>query len=224
MASNCEDCFDRAVTIPVGPAGPTGATGAQGPVGNNGTDGDDGIVSLVNLFGGTPSSSSNFTNLITGIIPANLLTKVGDRLLIEFDVVGTVTTNTPLYTFKLNLGGIDIPGLYAASGNSVNNRNGASVTVEVIVANLSPFTLRVHVKKVESSAVFPDSLNPSNILMVSTTSNVLNYSLHNPANNIVNLIDPTVNNTLIVQGKNDTGNVADLFNSMRLSVKLIKQI
>lgn len=222
MSTNCEDCFDRSVEIPVGPTGATGSTGATGATGAAGAAGDDGTTVLINLFSSVTSTADVFTNLISGTIPANTLTKVGDTLRVEFAALGAFN-NAPLatYEFKLTLGGVDLPFTYTTDSATSVNKNAIFGTIDLIVTNLSPFTLRVHIRELDKiSGIQVGSV----IVMTGAGMDSFRYSGFDPSTDVVGLISPLVSNTLTLRGKNDTASALNSFTARRMFVKLLKQI
>jgi hypothetical protein len=220
MANNCEDCFDRSVEIPVGPTGANGSTGAQGPAGTNGTNGTNGTQVIINSTTVGKYTASTYTNLLTGTIPANTLVAVGDVLRIEFSAHGALYNNGATYEFKLTLGGVDIPYTYTTDSDSTINKNAIHGTVDLIVTNLSPFTLRVYLKEAEKMV----GITIGNMTLFTTPSNgTLRYNGVDFASDMSGLVVPTVSNTLAFVGKNSTGSALNPFGAKRLLVTLLKK-
>ena len=222
MASNCEDCFDRAVTIPTGPTGATGSTGAAGPAGADGDDGADGITVLIDEFEFRTNNSSSYVSLMSGTIPANSLTKVGDALCLEFAAYGLLTDASPAtYSFRFTLGGVTVPYTYTTDSAISLQNNGIFGTVDLVVINLSPFTIRVHIKELDKVGA---GSSGTVFLASGASGSPFRYTGMDTTSDMTGLITPSVNNTLILQGKNSTGSAQNMFGAVRLSVKLLKHI
>lgn len=222
MASNCEDCFDRAVTIPVGPTGATGATGATGPAGANGNDGADGITVLIDEFEFRTNDSNSYVSLMSGTIPANSLDKVGDALRLEFAAYGLLTDASPAtYDFRFTLGGVTVPYTYTTDSTVSLLNNSIFGTVDLVVMNLSPFTIRVHIKELDKMGA---GSSGTLFLASGSSGSPFRYTGMDTTSDMVGLITRTVNNTLVLQGKNSTGSAQNTFGAVRLSVKLLKHV
>jgi hypothetical protein len=224
MASNCEDCFDRSVTIPVGPQGPAGADGADGVCPECESLKIKNPL-LINLFTSQVFHNDNFVNCLSGNVPADSLEQVGDMLIVEAWFFGNPVNpsiSVDQYSVRLRVDGNNLQLHSGFSSNPNINVNGVYLKYGITLTNVINKTVRWEILEVRPSNALPLNVSPLEYSFVDNNNSIPSLIGVSSSLFTFNLTDLSTPFSIQVRGKNTTGLSNHTYLCPRLIVTLKK--